>query len=283
MPSTRHMNIGNGAATAITINPFEVTGEKRGKHPCKLKMIVQGAAVPIYEESTSAKMENVGENASTLAKAKVMKEGEHTQMSAKVVKEGEHDPTISISRVEDSLCVTQIGDAYQSPSQHDSVETKNKHTHIQFQSSSSLSIISDTYVPFEKPANKGYQLFANDMDNQKIQGNEPFTINSSATMERRVFWVGESSKNSKWEERKNLRSVLSQISNSVSDMGINNCNRLFWLKHGSLETIRVWELGKQLGVICGVESNVMVCLEELEKRDRILKIQREAGENMSHQ
>jgi len=66
-------------------------------------------------------------------------------------------------------------------------------------------------------------------------------------------------------------------------MGINNCNCLFWLKHESLETIRVWELGKQLGAICGVESNVMVSLKELEKRDRIMKIQREAGENMSHQ
>ena len=166
--TTRHVNTGNGAATALTINPLEVMGERRRKHPCKLKMTVQGAAVPIDEESTSAKMENAGENASTSAKVKVMKEGEHAQTSGKVVKEGKHDPTNSISRVEDSLCVTQIGEAYQSPFQHDSVEMKNKHTHIQFQSGLSLSRISDTYVPFEKPANKGYQLFADDMDNQKI-------------------------------------------------------------------------------------------------------------------
>jgi len=87
-------------------------------------------------------------------------------------------------------------------------------------------------------------LVADVLNNQTKQGNEPVTINSSSTTERRIFWVGESSKNSKREERKNVRSALSHISNFVSDMAINNCNRLFWLKHGSLETIRVWELGK---------------------------------------
>ena len=81
--------------------------------------------------------------------------------------------------------------------------------------------------------------------------------------------MGESSKDCKREERKNIRLVLSQINNFVSDLAINNCNRLFWLKHGSLETIRVWELGKQLGATCGEEGKVMVSLDELEKRDRI--------------
>jgi len=61
-------------------------------------------------------------------------------------------------------------------------------------------------------------------------------------------------------------------------MAINNCNRLFWLKHGSLETIRIWELGKQIGATWGVEGNVMISLEELEKRDKSMKIQREVRE-----
>ena len=95
--------------------------------------------------------------------------------------------------------------------------------------------------------------------------------------------MGESSKISKREERKNVRSALSHISNSVSDMAINNCNRLFWLKYGSLETIRVWELGKQIGATCGVEGNVMVSLEELEKRDRSMKIQRDVREVTGYQ
>ncbi|XP_068503760.1 uncharacterized protein [Phaseolus vulgaris] len=52
----------------------------------------------------------------------------------------------------------------------------------------------------------------------------------------------------------------------------------FSLKHGSLETIWVWELGKQLGATGGDIGNVMVSLEELEKRDRSLKLQREERE-----
>jgi len=65
-------------------------------------------------------------------------------------------------------------------------------------------------------------------------------------------------------------------------MAINNCNCLFWLKHGTLETIRLWELGKQLGATGGDAGNVMVNLGELEKRDRNIKSQREAGENLGY-
>jgi len=189
----------------------------------------------------------------------------------------------SLPRVEDSLRGSQTREAYQSPLKQNSNETKHKHTNTHFQSGSSLSRIRDTYAPFDKPTNKGDQLVANVMDNQTKQGIEPVTINSSSTMERIIFWVGESSKNNKWEERKNVRSALSHISNSVSDMAINNYNRLFWLKHGSLETIQVWELGKQLGATCRDEGNVMVSLEELEKRDRSLKLQREVREVMGYQ
>jgi len=95
--------------------------------------------------------------------------------------------------------------------------------------------------------------------------------------------MGESSKNSKRKDRKHIRSFLSQISNYVYNMAINNCNRLFWQKRESLETIRLWELGKQLGATCGDERNIMLSLEELEKRDIILKSQREVGENMGYQ
>ena len=94
--------------------------------------------------------------------------------------------------------------------------------------------------------------------------------------------MGESSKNSKRVEHRQLRSALSQISNSVSDMAINNCNRLFWLNNGSLETIRLWELEKQLGATGGVEGNVVVNLKVLEKRDRNQKSQREEGENKGY-
>jgi len=92
--------------------------------------------------------------------------------------------------------------------------------------------------------------------------------------------VGETSKNNMREDRKQLRSALSQISNSVSDMAINNCNRLFWLKHGSLETIRLWELVKQIGATYGEEGNVLISLDELEIRDRSLKSRRKEGVNL---
>jgi len=152
---------------------------------------------------------------------------------------GEHESIKSVSRVEDSLRVSQEAEAYQSSTQQSFDVTKNKHTQSQIQSGSRSSRIKDTYFLFGKQRKKRSQLLADEMDNQKKQVNKSITTNSFATMERRVFWVGESSKNSKREELKNIRSVLSQISNSVSDTTINNCNRLFWLKHGSLETIKV--------------------------------------------
>jgi len=38
-------------------------------------------------------------------------------------------------------------------------------------------------------------------------------------------------------------------------------------------------LGKHIGATGGIEGNAMTNLEDLEKRDRNLKSQREAGEN----
>jgi len=119
-------------------------------------------------------------------------------------------------------------------------------------------------------------------NNQIMQVNGLNPFKPADTTKKRVFWVGESTKNNKRVERRQLSSALSQISNSVSDMAINNCNRLFWLKHGSVETIRLWELGKQLGATGGVEGNIIVNLEVLEKRDRNKKSQREEGENKGY-
>ena len=92
--------------------------------------------------------------------------------------------------------------------------------------------------------------------------------------------MGESSKHSKREEHKKLRSVLSQISNFGYDVAINNCNRLFCLKHGSLETIRLWELGKQLGATCDDEGKLLVSLEDLEIKDKKLKLARDGGDDL---
>ena len=248
--SPHHETFRNEVITTFPHRSLGATEESRRNLLCTKRVEVKGAVGSTVQASTMEE-ENKG---------------------------GNLDSSKSVSRVEDSLGESQEGEAYQFSNQQALVVTKNKHKLRQTQMDSKSSRIKDTYFPFGKQRNKGTQLIVDAGDNQRKQVNNSITTNSSATMERRVFWVGESSKSSKREERKNIRSVLSQISNSASDSAINNCNRLFWLKHGSLETIRVWELGKQLGATCGEEGKVMVSLEELEKRDRFMKLKREAGE-----
>ena len=239
----------NKATTAPPSKSSEVTKENRRSFPCTVTPEAKG-----IEDLSS-----------------------QTSSTAEGNKGGVHVSSKSVSRVEDLLRESQEGKVNESSKLLSPVVVKTKHKQCHFQSDSKSSRIKDTYPPFGKQKKKGTQLIEDEVD-QKKQVNNSFTSNSSATMERRVFWVGESSKSSKRDERKNIRLVLSQISNSVSDTAIDNCNRLVWLKHGSLETIRVWELGKQLGASCGEEGKVMVSLEELEKRDRFLKLKREEGE-----
>ncbi|KAK7368961.1 hypothetical protein VNO80_10994 [Phaseolus coccineus] len=99
-------------------------------------------------------------------------------------------------------------------------------------------------------------------------------LNHSEYAKARNFQIGESSKHNMREGRREIRSALSQISNVVSDNGIDNCNRMFWLKHDNLETIRLWELGKLIGVTLeGKEKKLLVRLEELEDRDKKQKLE----------
>ncbi|ESW34547.1 hypothetical protein PHAVU_001G161800 [Phaseolus vulgaris] len=126
-------------------------------------------------------------------------------------KGGNLDSSKSVSRVEDSLGESQEVEAYQFSNQQALVVTKNKHKLRQTQMDSKSSRIKDTYFPFGKQRNKGTQLIVDAGDNQRKQVNNSITTNSSATMERRVFWVGESSKSSKREERKNIRRMRNEI------------------------------------------------------------------------
>jgi len=74
-------------------------------------------------------------------------------------------------------------------------------------------------------AERGAQMLADGSPNLTKVINESLSICSPGTSERRVFWVGDTSKTNTWEDRKYVRSALSQISNFVSDLAINNCNR----------------------------------------------------------
>lgn len=42
--------------------------------------------------------------------------------------------------------------------------------------------------------------------------------------------------------------MRNSLSSSVFDDGINNCNKLFWLKHGPTEATKLSDMGKQLGL-----------------------------------
>lgn len=58
------------------------------------------------------------------------------------------------------------------------------------------------------------------------------------------------------------------LSNSVTDSGIRNCNKLFWLKDEVLEAKKLWELGKSMGVNnSGCDEALVRKLVELEQRD----------------
>jgi len=184
---------------------------------------------------------------------------------------------LSISKVEDSLRTTHTTLEGRSPRHHVPASAEHNHTQSHLHLGSRSYRINERYLPLNEQSKRESRLVLEGTGKQKKENNEVLSLNSIDTNERRVFWMGESSKNSKRRDRKHIRSVLSQISNSVSDMAINNCNCLFWQKRGSLETIRLWELGKQLGATCGDEGKIMLSLEELEKRDIILKSQREAG------
>jgi len=195
---------------------------------------------------------------------------------------GEHEPRMSISRVEDSLLSTREGEACQLPRQQDVDVEDYKYTQSNFQSGSRSGRIKKSYLPFCEQRKRGVQSLAKGSANLTKPVNDSFTNCSLVTTERSVFWMGVTNKNSMREERKQLRSALSQISNFVYDMAINNCNHLFWLKHGSLEMIRLWELCKQIRATCGEEGNVLISLDELEIRDRILKSRRKEGEDLGY-
>jgi len=110
-------------------------------------------------------------------------------------------------------------------------------------------------------------------------------LDSKEFLERRQFWVGESSKKTynsskcrakgggKAGKRKLLRSVVQSTCNSLSDDNIINCNRLFWSNKHSAEgpeNISIWGLAKELGVtFSGEEEEIIKELESMDSRDRI--------------
>lgn len=59
--------------------------------------------------------------------------------------------------------------------------------------------------------------------------------------------------------------------NSLSDTGIDLCNRRFWIKNSENEARTVWDLGKRMGAVYeGDEEEVVRRLVKMEQRDQAL-------------
>jgi len=58
------------------------------------------------------------------------------------------------------------------------------------------------------------------------------------------------------------------LSNSISNGSIVNCNIRLWNSVDIIEPIKLWEIGKQIGITCGGdEEKVIRELENMEERD----------------
>jgi len=70
------------------------------------------------------------------------------------------------------------------------------------------------------------------------------------------------------------------LSNSISDDDIINCNRIFWLKKGPLESQKLWNITKEIGsTYSGDEVSILNKLEEMEQRDKKLKQKIDEGKH----
>lgn len=68
--------------------------------------------------------------------------------------------------------------------------------------------------------------------------------------------------------RREVRHFLLTMSDSLSDTGIANCNRRFWLQNVELEARKFWSFGKEIGVdFMGNHDEMVEKLIEMEKRD----------------
>jgi len=110
--------------------------------------------------------------------------------------------------------------------------------------------------------------------------------------QRGLCEIGETSRKPRWKyltkkgDMQNeticeSRLVLNSISNSFSEDGINNCNKRFWTSFDIDRPVKLWELGKQIGISC--EANEVEAINEMvlmEKKD--LKGKKKGGKGRKH-
>lgn len=72
-------------------------------------------------------------------------------------------------------------------------------------------------------------------------------------------------------KEKKVRALAQSLSNSMSDTGIDLCNRHFWIKNSENKARTVWDLGKRMGEVCERDDEEVVRrLVEMEQRDQAL-------------
>ncbi|KAK7373249.1 hypothetical protein VNO80_06649 [Phaseolus coccineus] len=81
-------------------------------------------------------------------------------------------------------------------------------------------------------------------------------INPSSFLQRPNMLIGESSRKrgksprapNRGVKRTSKRLANKQPSNCVSDSGIRNYNRMFWLKNSPMDAVKLWDLAKNWGL-----------------------------------
>lgn len=131
--------------------------------------------------------------------------------------------------------------------------------------------------------------------NQMTLINEAY-IDPTEFMEKRRFWDGESSKSKKHitnekqcqgseaEKRKNIRSVVRTIFESLSNDGIQKDKEKSGTSSlGCVESAKLWEMAKQIGVkFSGEEEQIIKEIEGMEIRDRQLEERNRKGKENDH-
>jgi len=111
-------------------------------------------------------------------------------------------------------------------------------------------------------------------------------INPNSMLQRSNILIGESSKIQKQSSqasrigvrRKSKRLVNKHASNRISDSGIRNCNRMFWLKNSPMDAVNLWDLAKKMGFsYSGDEEDVIKQLNYMENRDQQSNLNKKDG------
>ena len=111
-------------------------------------------------------------------------------------------------------------------------------------------------------------------------------INPSSLLQRSNMLIGESSRKRRKSthapnggvKRTSKRLANKKPSIFVSNSGIRNCNRMFWLKNSLMDAVKLWDLAKKLGfTYSGDEDDVIKQINFLENRDQQCNLSRKEG------